>query len=74
MFFLRKAFFVWAFSDFGWFPSLVLEPCFESVPSDLFFLIETFEPVRGKLTVELLRFVFEAVGLPVGVCDADRVW
>lgn len=72
--FLRRLFFVCAFSPLDWFPNLVDEIFRPMDTSDLFFFIETLDPTRGKLTLELLRLKFWVVGLAVGVCDADLLW
>lgn len=36
---------------------------------DEFFSIDTFDPVLGRLTLELLRFICVGVGLDGGVCE-----
>lgn len=64
--FFFKLFFDWAFSDFGWFPNLVME----TFEASLF--IDTFDPTFGKLIWELFLFACCDVGLPVDECDGER--
>lgn len=65
--FLRKLFFVFAFSDFGWFPSLAIDTV------EAFFFRENLDPLLGRLVCELFRGKTCVVGLPVGDCAAEEV-